>query len=393
MRKLVHLIVHKWIRDWEDKHDQEVRSRYGVLEGWISIGVNFLLFLVKGIFGSLTGSVSLIADAFHTLSDVSTSCVILVSFRMAKKPSDVTHPFGHGRMEAIATVVVAVLLLVVGVEIFRGALGRLLQPKDFEASWLIIGIIVLSILIKELLARFSRELGRLIDSPALEADFWHHRTDAISSVLVIVAFLSQRLGLPHMDGAAGVVVAGMIVYTGWRIAQKGVDNLLGVQPSKEFVQKVKKAVRDFPEIIDVHDLIIHQYGQMIVMSFHIQVSDRLSLKKAHALADDVGKKIDEKFHTHTTIHIDPINTSDPEIRKMGDFVKKFLDKLDGKATYHDLRTVGEEGMKNILFDLSVDPGMKDKEIECLKQELQAALLNAFPSVTEVVVKVEPKYAL
>lgn len=189
MKHFVRFLVKKWIRDWEDIHDQDVRSLYGSLEGWVSIVVNFFLFLLKGVFGFISGSVSLIADAFHTLSDVSTSIVILVSFRISKRPSDASHPFGHGRMEAIAAVIVAVLLLATGIEIFKGALDRIIHPRSFNASWLVICIIASTVIIKELLAQFSRVLAQMIKSATLEADFWHHRTDAISSILVILAFI------------------------------------------------------------------------------------------------------------------------------------------------------------------------------------------------------------
>lgn len=393
MQKLVRFIVRKSIKRWGEIHKQEVRSRYGLLEGWVSIGVNLFLAAVKGIIGTLAGSVALIADAFHTLSDVLTSAVVIGAFRIARKPSDVEHPFGHGRMEAIGTVIVAVLLLVVGIEIFRGAVGRVLHPKNFDASWIIIAVITFTIVIKEVLAQFSRELGDMIGSMTLEADFWHHRTDALSSVLVIIAFISQRFGISYLDGAAGIVVAGMIMYTGWKIARKGIDDLLGTQPSDKFVQDVKGTVREFPEVLDVHDLIIHQYGQKTVLSFHIEISDELSLKHAHTVAERIEKEINRKFNTFATVHFDPVSTRDPEIKKLRAFIQRVLEGRDEIISIHDLRSVGDEGAKNILFDLVVDPGVGDRAIKELKGELQEAILKAFPSVMEVVVEVEPKYVL
>ncbi len=393
MKKFVRLIVRRWIQGWDDIHNQEVRSKYGSLEGWVSITVNFLLFLIKSILGILTGSISLIADSFHTLSDVSTSLVIVVSFRVAKKPSDATHPFGHGRMEAIATLVVAVLLSLVGIEMIKSGVGRFLHPRNFEASWWIIGIIALTILIKELLAQFAREIGRLIQSPAIEADFWHHRTDALSSVLVILAFVGQHFGILHLDGAAGILVAGMIIYTGWEIARKGVDDLLGTQPPEELVQNVKKTARAFPEVLDVHDLIIHQYGQKMVLSFDIEVSEKLSLKHAHAIAEQVEKTINKKFKTHTTVHLDPVNVKDPETKKIHKFLNKLLDQYDEVVSFHDLRITDKNDTKDILLDLVINPEVEDTEAEDLKLKIKEALLSAFPSVNNVILEIEPKYAL
>jgi len=393
VKKFVRFIARKWIYGYDNIHNQEVRSKYGLLEGWVSIIVNFLLFIAKSILGILTGSISLIADSFHTLSDVSTSLVIVVSFRMAKKPSDATHPFGHGRIEAIATVVVAILLSVAGIEIIKSAAGRLLHPRNFEASWWIIGIIAFTILIKEFLARFAREIGKLIQSHTIQADFWHHRTDALSSILVILAFVGHRFGVLYLDGAAGILVGGMIIYTGWEIARKGVDDLLGTQPSEELVQSVKKTVRAFPEVLDVHDLIVHQYGQKMVLSFDIEVSEDLSLKSAHAIAERVEKTINKKFNTHTTVHLDPVNINDPEIKKLHNFLNKLLNQYDEVVSFHDLRIVDKKGTKDIFFNLVLNPEVKDKEAEDLKLKIKDALLNTFPSVNNVILEIEPKYAL
>ena len=393
MKKFVGSVVRNRIQDWENIHDQGVRSRYGVLEGWVSIGVNLVLFILKGGLGMLTGSVALIADGFHTLSDVSTSVVIVASFKMAEKPSDASNPFGHGRMEAIATVVVAVLLVVVGIEVFKGAVGRILHPRGFNASWWIVGIIFFTVVIKELLARFSRELGRMIGSTSLEADFWHHRSDAISSVLVILAFLGQRLGIPHLDGVVGVAVAGMIVYSGWEVARRGMDDLLGKKPSDELVRSVKSAVWNFPDVLGVHDLVVHEYGQVRVMSFHIQVSDDLSLKEAHTLAERVARVVNEKFRTYTTVHLDPINTQDPEVRKVREFLLTQVDQKKALVSFHDLRVVGDEDSRGVTFDLVVDPTLGSKEAAVLRQGLEEAVLKTFPWVRRVIVEIEPKYAV
>jgi cation diffusion facilitator family transporter len=393
MNFFTRLIVRKSIPNWKRTQLQSVRSQYGILEGWTSIIINSFLFILKGLLGLLTGSVSLIGDAFHTLSDISTSIVIMVSFRVAKKPSDATHPFGHGRMEAIATVIVAVLLVVVGLEILKGALDRLFNPEDFKASWWVIGLILFTIIIKEWLARFSRDLGRAIQSNTIEADFWHHRTDAISSLLVIVAFIGQRFGLSTIDGIAGILVAGLIVYTGWEIARKGIDDLLGKPPSNRLVQRVKQAVRAFPEVIDVHDLVIHQYGQCMVLSCHIEVSDQLSLKYAHDLAERVETRINKKFHTHTTVHLDPMNVEDNELKEVRLFLKEYLKKWKSAwISYHALKVETTDSRKTIFLDLVADPNLKDQEVESMKKEMQQNILEAFPAVKKVVIDVEPRYA-
>jgi cation diffusion facilitator family transporter len=392
MKNLTNLIVKKTIIDWKNTNDQRVRSKYGVLEGWTSIAVNLVLTILKGLLGIITGSLALTADAFHTLSDVLTSTVIVISFKVSKKPSDATHPFGHGRMEAIATLVVAILLLVAGVELLKISVNRIIHPKPFEASWLIIAVIWFTVLIKELLARFSRNLGIMIQSGALKADFWHHRTDAISSVLVIIALIGQRMGITHLDGIVGVLVSGVVAYTGWNIAREGVDDLLGKKPSHNLVDKIKREARSFSEVLDIHDLIIHQYGHLMILSFHIEVSDEHTLGHAHTLAEEVEKTINTKFNTYTTVHIDPVNTRDPELKKIRSALKEILSRRKENISFHDLRIVGESISKNVLFDLVIDPNMKDIEINLLVQELKNILPDMFHSVKGVTIEVEPRYA-
>jgi cation diffusion facilitator family transporter len=392
MKRFVHFILQKSISNYNDVHDQRVRSQYGSLEGWTSIVVNVLLFFIKGFFSLLTGSLSLLADAFHTLSDVSTSIIVVISFKISKKPADASHPFGHGRMEAIATLIIAVLLLVLGFEIIKESIGRFFHPKSFEASWLVIGIIGGTIIIKELLAQFSLELGRRIESDTLKADFWHHRTDAISSVLVLAAFIGRRLGFTRLDGLAGIGVAVMILYAGWEIAKNGIDELLGQKPGDETVSKIKAMVRSFPDVLEVHDVIIHHYGQTTIMSLHIVISEDSSLKSAHDLADRVAKRIDETFHTHTTVHLDPVNTKDLLRKQIALFLDTFFKKRQEKTTYHDLRTEGNNQARQVFVDLSVDPDMEEDAVHGLKEELRISLLQAFPVVKDVIIKVEPTYA-
>ena len=391
MKKFTQAVVQRLIPRWDAVRDPAVRHRYGRLEGGVSIGVNTVLFILKFLWGILSGSVALIADGIHTLSDVLTSIVIIVSFRIAGKPSDKTHPFGHGRMEAVASVIVAVLLMVAGVEILKSSVDRLLHPLPVQFSWTLIAVIGLTIVLKELLARFSYHLGRMIESNALEADFWHHRTDVISSVLVLIAMFVQRWGWSFFDGAAGIVVAGLIVMTGWRIAHQSVNDLLGTRPSQQFIDAVKRRAREVPGVLDVHDLIIHQYGQKRVMSFHIVVSEDLSLREGHELADTVASVVDDAFHTHSTIHLDPFDPADPEIERISRVVEELL---RGKnAGFHDLQIRKEGQRGEVSFDIVPSPAMTDQEIAALTEAIDLALRSRFRWIRAVRIRPEPGYTL
>jgi len=395
LKQLVSYIVRKSIPNWKDVRDQDVRSRYGSLSSWVSIVVNLVLFFIKGILGIVTGSIALMADAFHTVSDVSTSIVILISFRLARKPSDKSHPFGHGRAEAIATLVVAMLLILVAAEILKGAVMRILQPQTFQASTMVIVVILATILIKELLARFTKILGSAIDSPALHADAWHHRTDAISSVLVLTAFVAQRFGIPYLDGAAGVLVACMIGFAAWEIGRKGVDDLLGQHPSPDLIRQIKEAARQFEDVLGIHDIIVHQYGQTMVMSFHIVVSEALSLRKAHDLSDKVSHLIDEKFHTYSTVHVDPINTQDEQQKEIDKFLNTFLNQIKKPDVcgFNDLRILRSRETKNLFFGLAVDPGLSDSQTQTTLEKIKKAIHEKFSYIDSIHIEVEPKYVL
>lgn len=266
MKKLTLWIVVKTIRDYTRINDLKVRARYGLLEGWVSIVINLLLFFVKGALGLTTKSISLIADAIHTLADTATSIVVIIGFKIAKKPSDKEHPFGHGRMELVATLIVAVLLIIAGVEFLESSIGRIIHPAPVSASWLVLIVIFTTIVIKELLALFARELGIMIDSKTLEADFLHHRSDVIATTFVVLALISSRYGYTSIDGIAGILVSLIIIYSGYTIAKEAVNPLLGEAPSKEIIQRIEEIAKGFDGVYGVHDMIVHQYGRERLVS-------------------------------------------------------------------------------------------------------------------------------
>jgi len=391
--RLTKIILKNRIPDYTSVEKQNVRTGYGLLAGWSSIVINVVITAIKGIFGILTGSVALIADAFHSLSDVSTSLVLIVSFKIAQKPSDASHPFGHGRMEAIATLIISVLLMVAGIELFKSSILRITTPKPFHASWLAIVLIVITIIMKEWLARFTKSLARMTSSSAIEADFWHHRTDAISSLLVIAAFIGQRLGFMLLDGIMGILVAGMIIYTAWHIARTGIDDLLGRPPSPELVKKIKAAASAFPQVLDVHDLIVHYYGRRMILSLAIEVEESLSLKAAHALAEQVEASLDRKFHAYTTVHCDPVDPENPEIIKMQRWLKLWIKKCRNHISFHNLKLTEKSRQRAVSIDLSVDPQMNGDEINLFKDQLRKAMMNRFPELTSVVTHIEPRYVV
>lgn len=380
------------IPGWQNTADQKIRSKYGSLAGWVSILINLLLTLIKGTLGIITGSVAVIADSFHTLSDVSTSAVILIFYRLSSKPPDEEHPYGHGRMEAIGTVIVSVVLFLISIELLKDGIHYLIHPQEKEASWIVIVIILFTIIVKEMLARFTAELGFMIKSNAIKADSWHHRTDAISSFFVAAALAAQNLKIFFLDGLSGVLIALMIGYIAWEFLVKGIDELLGKKAPYEFVQKVKNVVRDFPQVLDMHGLIIHRYGQNTIGSLHIEISEDFSLKNAHNIADNIEKILDSLLNLHVTIHIDPVDNNNSELKE----IRQFLNGLPINKSFfsfHDLRMIKSGKGKTLIMDLSLKSHMNRKKINKIKFDLESLVTDNFNFIDNVIFEINPEFML
>ena len=287
MKAITSLILKIFIKDYSNVEDPSVRSKYGALEGWVSVVVNIILFIIKFLLGVLINSVSLIADAFHTLSDMFTSFVVLFGFKLSQKPPDKEHPFGHGRMEPVSALIMSVLLFVAGIEFFQKSFYRILNPDPSHASVLIIAIIFATLVVKELLARFAFILGDAIDSQALKVDGYHHRCDAVTTIFVLIAMVASRYGLYYIDGVMGVFVSLAIMYSGYLAGKEAIDPLLGAAVSKEILLKIEKIAKAYEGVLGVHDIIYQSYGQTRIISLHLEVSDKEDVNKLHILSEEV----------------------------------------------------------------------------------------------------------
>lgn len=299
------LLLRLFVKDYQHLERPEVRKNYGLLEGWVSIVINILLFAMKLFFGLIINSVSLIADAVHTLADVITSAIVIVSFKIAGKPSDQEHPFGHGRAEQIATLIIAVLLGLVGLEFFKQSIERLIQPEAVEYNLIVMGALLISALIKEWLYQFAKELGERIDSPALLGDAWHHRTDAFASLGVGIGLLGVMLGYPKVDALLGLVVSGLIIYTAYDIGKECTNQLLGRRPPDEVVSAITDCVLEVDGVLGIHAIEIHEYGNKQYVTAHLEVAPELDVVKAHQISDLVEEKVSRKLGAAISIHIEP----------------------------------------------------------------------------------------
>ncbi len=277
----------------------------GMLEAWVSIIGNILLFVVKLIIGTLIGSISLIADSFHTLSDVLTSVVVLVGFKISGRAPDKEHPFGHGRGESIATLVIAMLLILVGVEFLVQSVKRLLHPAPVGGTVFVVVVMLVSAVLKELMASLSIWLGRRIDSSTLIADAWHHRSDAVASGLVAVAIVGAIFKVYWLDGLFGVGVSLLIAYTGFQLGRSSANYLMGASPGENILASIKGEAAAVSGVAGVHSVNVHDYGTRLAISLHVEVAAGMDVREAHLIADEVERRIGDKLNADTVVHIDP----------------------------------------------------------------------------------------
>lgn len=306
--KTVDFLLVRFIKDADlskKVKDAQLRKKYAYLEAYISIIGNFILAGIKIFFGLMLNSISLLADATHTASDVITSIIVIVGFRLSASPADEKHPYGHGRIEFLATLAIAVMLLTAGIKFGKSSYVRLLANTPVKGSLAVVLVMFIGAIVKEWMALFSFDLGQRIEAPALIADAWHHRTDAIASVLVAFAILSSMYGYYKLDAIFGIGVSALIIYTGIELAISSASKLIGEMPKETEIKAIKRYALSVPGVSNVHNIQIHDYGARKEISLHIKVDHSLSVIKAHEISDQVEKIIENNINSTVVVHIEP----------------------------------------------------------------------------------------
>jgi len=359
------------------------RHSYGRLTGIVGITANLILFLIKLIAGLLSSSIAVIADGFNNLSDAGSSVVTLVGFRLASTPPDKEHPFGHGRMEYITTMVIAIMILFAGIELVRTSLDKIINPTASEFGWVTIIILVVAIAIKLWLALFYRKIADEIDSEALVASSVDSRNDVICTTLVLVSALIGWFTSINIDGYVGVGVAVFVMWSGVSILRDTVSPLLGQAPSPQLVKDIKDTVLAYQGIIGLHDLIVHNYGPgKCIVSLHAEVSSEDELMHSHDLIDRIEREITEKYNAAVCIHLDPVDIKDERVNALRTFVDDILEGINPSLSLHDFRVVFGETHTNLIFDLVVP--FKYKNTRDLREKVEQLVQESNPQLFTVI---------
>jgi len=286
--------------------DPIIRRKYAYLEAYVSIFGNLLLAAIKAALGLLLNSISLLADAAHTAADVLTSIVVLLGFKLSSSPADEKHPYGHGRVELIATLVISAMLFIVGFEFAKSSYTRFISNTAVKGSLLVAFIMILGAVFKEWMARFSIDLGNRTHSSTLVADAWHHRTDSIASILVAVAIIASKFGYYKIDAVFGLLVSALIIYTGYSISKDSVSQIIGETPAEEELNNIENIALTVSGVHSIHKVNVHSYGCHKEISLHVQVDNDMSLVMAHDISEQVERIIEENMNCKAIVHIEPL---------------------------------------------------------------------------------------
>lgn len=361
------LLIRLFVKDRDNVGDPTVRNRYALLASITGIVLNILLFASKLTLGLITFSVAVVADAFNNMSDASSSVVTLVGFRMSGKHADKKHPMGHGRLEYISAFIVDMLIIVVGFELFMSSIDKIITPELPDVSNALLILLGVAILVKLWLFFYYGKIAKKINSAAIRAASFDSISDTIATTLVLVSALISRYANIAIDGWAGIIVAAFILFTGFKAAKETIELLLGSTPDPEFVKKIYEFVKNYPQVIGIHDVMVHDYGPgRLIVSFHAEVPSDSNFCYAHDVVDCIERDMHDQFGCIVTIHIDPIDVNDERVNEMRKLAEDTAKEVDESFTIHDFRMTYGGKHYNMIFDLSIPTDSKYDDEEAAK---------------------------
>ncbi len=365
---MITFLAKKIIKDYKNYRDPKVREQYGVVTGAVGIVLNLFLCAIKFVAGTLSGSIAITADALNNLLDASSSVITLVGFKMANKTADHGHPFGHGRIEYITGLVVSMIIVFMGFEIGLSSFQKIQNPETTEFSYATVVILIVSIAIKLYMAYYNFFVGQKIESKAIKATALDSLSDCISTAVVLISVLCFFVFGIYLDGYGGILVSFFIIYTGLKSAKEIIEPILGEAPSEQLIKEIQEIVMQNPEIIGMHDLIVHDYGPgRRIITLHVEVDGKGSFIEYHDMVDNIEYKLSKELSCEATIHIDPVDVDNKVIEEWKKLVGTIVETIDDSLTIHDLRTVPGKTHTNIIFDVVTPKGFKMKDEKLIRE--------------------------
>lgn len=381
---MITLLANHFIPDVQDTADPRVRQAYGTLCGAMGIALNLLLFAGKYLAGLLAGSIAVMADAFNNLADAGSSIITLLGIRLAGRKPDPNHPFGHGRLEYLSGVIVSIMIILVGIELCRDSLEQILHPSPLDTGWLTMGILMASILVKFYMFAYNRSIGAKINSPGMTATAMDSLTDTVSTFVVLVSMLLSHFFQLNVDGWCGILVGAFILYSGIKSTSETLSPLLGSPPDPEFVEQIETIVLGYDEILNIHDLVVHDYGPgRRMITLHAEVPGDGDIFALHDAVDCAELELAEELGCMATIHMDPISVNDEKINAMRMQLALFASEIDSGISIHDFRLVEGPTHTNVIFD-AVLPYDGKLQPEQLKQQLADYVRKQWPHHNPVI---------
>ena len=355
-----------FIKDYKSVDNPQVRNQYGIVAGIFGIVTNLILFLIKLVIGIIANSVTIMADAFNNLSDFGSCIVTIIGFKLASKPADKEHPYGHARYEYVTGIIVSLLMLVMGVIFAKTSIEKIFAPEEIKLGIGTYIVLIVAILGKVLQMVVYLDFAKSIKSSTIKATAMDARNDILTTLTVLITMIVMGIFKINIDAYIGLLVSVFIILSAINSLKDTINPLLGNVPSKEKVEKIKEKILSHKEIIGIHDLRIHSYGeQNDFVTVHAEVPDTMNIVEAHEIADIVEREFKEELNIDLTIHIDPLNVNDEETKKIKEKVENTLKSFDKEITIHDFRVVTAKGHSNVIFDIVIPYGKNYNKYELI----------------------------
>lgn len=384
-------LVNKFIKDSTNIESTEVRTRYGMLASVVGIFCNVLLFSVKLTIGLILSSLAVTADAFNNLSDAASSIISFIGVKMAGKPADAEHPFGHGRIEYIAALIVSFLVIEVGFTFFKSSISKILHPEEISFDLVPFVILILSILVKLWMAFFNNKLGKRIDSKVMLATAADSLGDVITTSATVLSIIICHFTSINVDAIAGLIVSAIVIWSGISIAKDTLEPLIGERVPAELYQKITDIVESYDGIVGTHDLIVHNYGPNRSMAtIHAEVPNDINIEVSHEIIDKIERDVKKDLNILLVIHMDPVEMRDEEVLSLREKTSRIVHALDPELNFHDFRVLKENEQRNLIFDLVIPDSYSEKDANRVMHQL-VSLLHEMDGNVECIITLDRSF--